>query len=773
MRSGNLGWSLSAAVGRNDRDRIVIKISGVLMCGKRCLALLQIFFFGFAVAGTGGYPEYIGRKACADCHADQVAQWSGSHHDLAMQPASEETVLGDFDNASLTRFEQTSLFFREDGRFMVRTEGTDGKISNYPIKFTFGVEPLQQYLIEFPGGRLQALSLAWDTRPKKNGGQRWFHLYPDERITHDDELHWTRPSQNWNSMCAECHSTHLEKKYNPLDRTFTTTWSEIDVSCEACHGPGAGHVAWAGQQPELQKNDPDKGLVLKLNERRDVSWTMNPATGTAIRSSSRRSDKEIEMCARCHARRSPINHQYIHGQPLMDHYLPRLLDEGMYYADGQINDEVYVYGSFIQSKMYRAGVTCSDCHEPHSLALRAPGNGVCLQCHSAAKFDQSSHHFHQPDSAGGSCTECHMPPKTYMVVDPRHDHSMRVPRPYLSVTLGVPNACTNCHAEQSAEWAAEQVKAWYGKSPGGYQTYASALAGARSRKADAGNALLNVIRDKSAPDIARATALAGFSPYLGPETIGVIVQSLEESNPIIRAAALRALESAPVEIRATLVFEALDDPVRAVRIEAARMLAPVSAGDLSADQQSLLDKGVQEYIDAQLAMAERPEAQANLGSLYAALGKGEQAVNAYQTSLEIDQAFTPAYVNLADFYRARGAEAEAEKILRHAAGMVPGSADIQHALGLSLVRQKRTAEAIEALERAARLSPDNSRYVFVYAVGLNSTGKTGQAVTVLQGAHHRFPDNTDILTALIAFHRDTGNLDAARIYAEKLRSIAP
>ena len=690
-----------------------------------------------------------------------------------MQPASEETVRGDFDNASLTHFAQTSRFFREDGRYMVQTEGPEGKIRDYQVKYTFGEEPLQQYLVEFPGGRLQALSLAWDTRPKEKGGQRWFHLYPGEQIPHTDELHWTRVSQNWNSMCAECHSTRLEKNYNPSSKTYDTTWSEIDVSCEACHGPGSRHVAWSEQTPEAKAKDSTKGLVLQLQERKGIDWIMNPETGTAIRSEPRGTNKEIDMCARCHARRSPISRQYVHGQQLLDHYMPRLLDPGMYHADGQIDDEVYVYGSFIQSRMHQAGVTCSDCHEPHNLSLRVPSNGVCLQCHSASKFDQTSHHFHKSESAGGSCAECHMPPKNYMVVDPRHDHSMRIPRPDLSVKLGVPNACTNCHEEQTAKWAAAQVGKWYGTTPVGYQRYAGALTDARNGKTTGGQALLDVIRDNTAPDIARATALAELQPYLDRESIGMVAQSLQESDPIVRVAALQALESAPLEIRVKLVFSALNDPVRAVRIEAARILASISAGNLTADQKSLLYNGLQEYIDAQQTMAERPEAQVNLGNLYTALGKAAKAAMAYQTAMELSPVFTPAYVNLADLHRTQGAEAEAEKVLRNAIKMVPASADAHYALGLSLARQKRTPEAVKTLEQAARLSPGNVRYVYVYAVALNSTGETDRAVMVLQGAHNRFPDNADILTALVAFHRDAGNLDASRIYADKLRTVSP
>jgi len=700
-------------------------------------------------------------------------QWTGSHHDLAMQPATAESVLGNFDDASLTHFGVTTSFYNKDGRFMVRAEGPDGTLEDYEIRYTFGVEPLQQYLIEFPGGRMQALSLAWDARPEDEGGQRWFHLYPDEKITHDDELHWTQPSQNWNSMCAECHSTRLEKHYDPVTRTFSTSWSEIDVSCEACHGPGSDHVAWAKHKPGWEKRKANKGLMLQLDERGDSHWKINPKTGNATRSKVRSTDKEIEMCARCHSRRSPISSDYVHGESLLDDYLPRLLDEGMYYADGQMDDEVYVYGSFLQSKMYYAGVTCSDCHEPHSLALRAPGNGVCLQCHQADKYDQSSHHFHKAGSQGASCAECHMPPRTYMVVDPRHDHSMRIPRPDLSVKLGTPNACNNCHQDKDSEWAAGQVKTWYGDTTTGFQAYAQTLHGARHEEAGSGNTLAALIRNTDTPAIARATAFAEIGPHLSAATIDVLPLGLSDDDPGVRAAAVAVLDYVPLEIRVRLAFPMLDDPVRAVRIETARVLASVPAGELSKDQRALLEKAMQEYVTAQQAMAERPEAQTNLGNLYAARGEFDNAVTSYQTAIDLDAAYVPGYVNLADLYRSIGKDTEAEKYLRRAAEVAPENADVHHALGLTLVRQKRTDQALKELRLASTLNPDNVRYIYVYAVALNSTGKPEQAIMVLQGAHNAHPDNADILRALVAFHRDSGNQQAAQDYAEKLQAISP
>lgn len=360
-----------------------------------------------------------------------------------------------------------------------------------------------------------------------------------------------------------------------------------------------------------------------------------------------------------------------------------------------------------------------------------------------------------------------------MVVDPRHDHSMRVPRPDLSVTLGTPNACNNCHKDKDAEWASKQVETWYGDAPTGFQTYTKALHAARHGEPGTGDALAALIRNTETPGIARATALAWIGPHLSTSTIDVLTLGLSDDDPGVRAAAMEVLEHAPSEIRVRWAFPMLEDPVRAVRIEAARMLAPIPTGDLSKDQRSLLENAQQEFVVAQQAMAERPEAQSNLGNLYAARGEMEEAVSAYKTATELNPAYVPAYVNLADLYRAQGKEAEVAKVLRRAIEVNPESADLHHALGLSLVRQKRTDEGVEELHLASTLNPDDARYIYIYAVALNSTGNPEQAIMVLLGAHNHHPNNRDILSALVALYRDMGNQAAARTYAEKLQAITP
>jgi len=718
---------------------------------------------------------FVGGEVCAGCHQEGYKLWSGSHHDLAMQEVNEKTALGDFNNKEFTYYDLKSRFYKRDSKFMVRTDGPDGKLHDYELKYTFGVYPLQQYLIEFPGGRLQALGIAWDSRPASEEGQRWFHLYPNEKITHDDTLHWTGPDQNWNYMCAGCHSTNLQKNYDLKSNTYSTTWSEIHVSCEACHGPGSSHVAWAQRQSKIDKHDsdPDMGLMVIFNERKDVKWTIDPVTGNARRNKPLQSNEEIEVCSRCHSRRSTIWNDYVYGHHLMDTHLPRLLEEDVYYADGQIQGEVYEYGSFLQSKMYHEGVTCSDCHEPHSLKLRESGNEVCTQCHLSSKYDSTSHHSHKMGSAGTSCVECHMPATTYMVVDPRHDHSIRVPRPDISVRIGTPNACNKCHTGRTAKWAAEQIGKWYGPKRVGYQNYAEALYAGRTGAPSAEELLAKLAKDSTSPNIARATALSELHRYLSPASIDAVRLGLGSDDPIIRVAALDALESVEPGVRLQLAFNLLNDPVRAVRIKAITILASAPKDQLTAEQRVVFQKAIDEYIAAQLANADRPESHLNIGLLYAQLGRFAEAESEYQTAIKLQFSFVPVYVNLADLYRLQGKDDEGERLLRKALEFSHQNADVYHALGLLLVRKKRIYEAVEALGKSARLSPNNPHYSYVYAVALNNVGKTSQALRVLNEANASHPNDREVLFALFYFNRDAGNTDAAKRYAEKLMELSP
>jgi predicted CXXCH cytochrome family protein len=718
-----------------------------------------------ATAGAGT-AAYVGSKACAPCHAAQYQAWQGSNHQRAMQLATPTTVLGRFRDPPFTHFGVTSRFSERDGKFFVRTEGPDGRPADFEIKYTFGVEPLQQYLVEFPGGRLQSLTIAWDARPGAQGGQRWFALYPDERIAPDDPLHWTGPQQNWNYMCAGCHSTNLRKNYDAASNRYATSWSEIDVACEACHGPGSRHVAWAATP-----SSADHGLTVQLSRPADAGWTMDLQTGTARPSRATGAQTTIEVCAPCHARRSVLGDDYQPGQPLLDSYLPALLSEGLYHADGQIEGEVYEYGSFLQSRMYRNGVGCTNCHEPHSLKLRAEGNAVCAQCHLASKYDSPTHHFHPVGSTGATCTGCHMPTRTYMVVDPRHDHSLRVPRPDLSVELGTPNACTQCHSERSAEWARDRVREWYGHDPSGYQTYARALRAGRIGSPDAAALLSRLATDTAQPGIARATALQLLRTRLSPATAGAVQAGLRDGDALVRRAAVECLDAVPPAQRVQFAAPLLDDPVRAVRIEAAHQLAAVPADALDDALRARLERGVAEYVAAQRIDADRPEARTNLGTLYGE--RGQSAESELRAAIALQRSYTPAYVNLADLYRVERRDADGEVVLRAGIAVAPEDAALQFALGLLLVRQKRLPEAVDALQRAAALRPDDAHYGYVLGVALHSSGQTEQALAALTAAAARHPSDPELLSALATINRDSGHRDAALDYARRLAAVAP
>lgn len=734
-------------------------------------------------------PDYLGAQVCAECHKEENSLWRDSHHQKAMLPASEETVMGNFNDSSFVYADTTTTFFRREGRFMVRTDGPDGELEDYEIKYTFGVTPLQQYLIPLPGGRLQALGIAWDTRPKAQGGQRWFHLYPGQKVTHDHSLHWTGLNQNWNYMCAECHSTNVKKNYDASTRSYSTSYSEINVSCEACHGPGSSHVRWAKKEgsgktnsDQSHRDDGSRGLVVTLDELKSVQWILNPETGNSRRSVSRSSTKEIEACGQCHSRRSPISEDYPHGRALGDTQQVALLEEGLYYPDGQMRDEVYVYGSFLQSKMFQQGVTCSDCHDPHTGHLRAPKGSdgtkgikgeVCLRCHAAVKYRSSQHHFHPPESRGADCVACHMPTTTYMVVDPRHDHSFRVPRPDLSVKLGTPNACNQCHANRTSAWAAKQIERWYGHQPNGHQRFAEVLHDGSTGAPGAINRLLALAEDKSQPPIARASALAHVGQPVSPQISTVIGGQLDDGDALVRAAAVNALAGAEQATRLQLLTPLLRDPVRAVRIETARVLGDIPIENLAAGQRAALAEAAAEYEAAHRLNGDRPEAHLNLARLYSAQRKLDHAEASLRTALELDPRFVAASVNLADLYKVLDREAEGETVLQDALKHNPESAPLHHSLGLLRVRQKRTPEALAELKQATKLDHGNARYAYVYGVALNGIGESEKAIATLRDAVKRHPFDRDILFALAAICRDHGKVQEAISYARVLAELEP
>jgi predicted CXXCH cytochrome family protein len=721
---------------------------------------------------------FVGSETCAGCHRSQSELWHGSQHQHAMDHATEKSVLGDFSGATFDYYGVRSRFFRKGDKFLVETDGPDGKLGTFEVKYTFGIDPLQQYLIQFPDGRLQALSIAWDSRPKGAGGQRWFHLYPNEEIRHNDILHWTKLDQNWNFMCAECHSTGVHKNYNAASDRFATTFSEISVGCEACHGQGSRHVSWAQDRktwwPFGKTDDPGKGLIVRFDERSNVTWSINAKTGNATRSTAPATlRKEVETCGLCHARRGQFSENWSPGRWLSETHVVSPISRGLYHADGQMLDEVYNYGSFKQSKMFAAGVTCSDCHEPHSAQVRASGDGVCLQCHASDKYAAVAHHRHEGVNPPLGCASCHMPVRTYMVVDRRHDHSFRIPRPDLSVKLNTPNACNDCHSGKSAEWAAASIERWHGPERKGFQNYAAGLRAAWTGRADAATLLAGIAADPQAPGIARASALTELGSRVAPSNIDLARRGLTDPDPMVRIGALDMLEGLALTQRWPLASPLLADAVQGVRIRAASLLAGVPNTQLTASDRQRFGRAAEEFIAAQKLNADRPEARSMLGSFYAQREAPAEAETEYKAALRLSRQYTPAAINLADLYRRLQREADGEGVLRGAIVAAPQDAGVHHALGLTLVRLKRLDEALGELRRAAELAPEQARYAYVYAVALHSAGRGSEATATLKGnlAHH--PDDRDTLLALVSFSRDAGDPTTALEYAEQLARVAP
>ncbi len=700
---------------------------------------------------------YVADAACAACHRVEFDAWTGSHHDLAMQVATPETVLGDFGDAAFTHRGVTSRFFRRGDRFFVNTEGPDGAAADFELTHTLGVEPLQQYLAPFPGGRLQSLPIAWDT-----ARNQWFHLYPDERIEPDDALHWTGRYQTWNLQCAACHSTDLRKGYDVEADTYDTTWAEIDVGCQACHGPGGRHVALAREAGGVRGAAPSGGwgLVAPFS-------AGDPAA-------------ELEACAPCHSRREQLTPVAAHGGPLLDDYLPARLAEGLYHPDGQILDEVYVYGSFVQSRMHAAGVRCSDCHDPHRLTLRADGNAVCTRCHrerpgdrfptlAPGRYDTPAHHHHEPGSAGAQCVNCHMPDRTYMVVDPRRDHGFRVPRPDLSAALGTPNACTGCHDDRDDAWAADAVASWSDAPPPPH--FAPAFAAGRAGDPAAGPDLAAIAADRGQPAIVRATALDLLRP-LGRAGVAAARAALDDPDPLVRATAAGGLDALGPPARRAALDPLLADPVRAVRLEAARALAETWAGDPAPTPGDPLASAAAEYLDAQAAVADMAPARLGLGAVRERQGARDRAEAEYRAALALDPRFTPARFNLANLLNAQGRNPEAETVLRRGIDHDPGEPELHYSLGLLLAEEDRLDEVVESLARAA-VPTARARVHYNYGLALQQAGRLDEAEAALREARQRDDRDPDVVLALARLLMDQQRWSEAEEPASALVRLVP
>jgi len=711
------------------------------------------------------HSAYVGSQTCKECHEKEYTDWRGSDHDNAMDTAIASTVLGDFNNAEFERNGFVSRFYTKEGKYFVHTKGPGGLPGDFQIAYTFGYRPLQQYLIPFENGRMQCLPIAWDT-----GKKRWYQLadsvYQDQEIKPDDWLYWTNNGQNWNGMCAECHSTNLRKNYNPETHVFDTKWSEIDVACEACHGPSSEHNKWASNKEKAIAN---YGLV--------------------VQTSNISSEILINQCAYCHSRRSSFG-DFVHPRKdLFNIISPQLPVEPFYYPDGQILEEDYVYSSFSQSKMHQNNVRCTNCHNPHSLKLRYEGNDLCYQCHKQEKYGNHEHHFHKSFNEAGEdlvfdngkktikagegslCVNCHMPGRFFMGVDFRRDHSMRIPRPDLSDRLNTPNACTQCHRDKNNKWASEQLIKWYGKTNRFHFGETMFLAAKNDSSALKG--LYQILDDDNSSAMIKATATYYLGAFRSEENYLKNKELLKSEYPVVRREAVKNFIPKSKSDLKTSIIPLLSDSTLMVRNEAVSKLSNLKLSDFDSVEYIMFNKDVASYIRTMEYSADFASSRHNLGNLYSNLGQYQKAIIQYKEAIEIDDLFFPSKMNLAMLYNRVGENEKAEKLFIELTKQNPEMGQAFYSLGLLQGEMQKYDEAIVNLYEAAKLLPGQNRVKLNLFKLLSFKGRGEQALKVIDECILLEPSNIEYLYAKMELLIRQDNMREAKNIARKILKTKP
>ncbi|WP_163938407.1 cytochrome c3 family protein [Paraferrimonas sp. SM1919] len=641
---------------------------------------------------------------CVNCHQSQNQNWQQSHHAHSMAIADTGSVLADF-NTEAKHFSQTARFYRKNQQFFAEVSSGD-KAVTYQVKYTFGFDPLQQYLVATAQGKLQVLPFAWDSRPKEQGGQRWIHLY-DEDIKANDRLHWQQPLQNYNGMCADCHSDDLKPNYDPNSDSFNTKSASINVSCLSCHD--------GKERPHQQSTPKPKGGWVRAANEDIAHWQGEP-----------RDSSFMDTCYACHSLRTPITNGFRSDKPYLDQFSPSWLSPPWYYADGQIKEEVYVMGSFRQSKMYQAGVVCTDCHDPHSMELKAKGNNLCSTCHNPETYDVKSHHGHD-DNKGSECVSCHMPTTTYMQVDPRRDHSFSIPRPHLSEQGIGPNACSSCHKDKDNQWATSELQKLHGKPKPVNQNltqYWSLMLGTNI----GAQAHYQIIMDESLSEMIRATAINHLGQVYYSIPSHYLASLFSHNNNLIRLAITQFAINFSPQDKQKYVLRNLTDSFKAIRIAAANALVDVS---IPIEHQPAFNDAMAELTESFTFTSWRGEGRINHAVLLERQGNYQAAQQQYLASIKMDPYFTASYINLADLYKRMGQDIQGSQVLEQGIKANPQEASLFYSLGLYWIRAKNMDKAVQNLVKAVKFDTTNPQYAYMYVLAIDAQGNTKQALFTL------------------------------------------
>jgi len=664
---------------------------------------------------------------CRQCHEDVFEDWAQSHHALAnrlLDPGHDDLPFStEFPG---THPDGTLSFSKSEGQYQITIRDPEGEIHHYHPDMALAYTPLHQYLVPFPGGRWQATQIAWD--PER---EEWFDVYDDDRQP-GEWGHWQGRGMNWNSRCAWCHMTGYDKNYHIEEDAYQSRWIEQGISCVQCHGTMDNHGEAA------RKEEPD----LKIPR----------LTATRV----------MHNCASCHSRREELTGDFQPGDNYHEHFRLQLMENAAtYYPDGQIRDEVFVYGSFLQSRMHAAGVRCMDCHDPHTQELRHPvrNNQLCQTCHgapgrmNAPRIDPIEHSHHPEGSSGNRCVECHMPQTTYMQRDPRRDHGFHIPDPLMTRELGIPNACNRCHTDQSTDWAMDAVDSWFGeKMERPERERTRAIARAQNVDPQALQPVLDALERETIP-IWRATLIALLQPWAGEPQVRLVVErALEEEFPLTRAAALRVLGQVPGNRERIRSFLGTTQP-RMVRITAAQLLQE----DLDPESQAFRE--YRHFLDFN---ADQPTGASRIAQFHFSRNQVEKATEWMRKAVEYDPYSPPLHRDLAIMEQVANRSEAAEESLLRARELDPKNPEYPFSLGLLYAETRNLEKAVQSLREAVTLDPGFHRAHYNLGLAYVRQQKRLSALRSLQKAIELQPRNPDYHYAIATLYLDYGDSDSAR-----------
>ena len=692
------------------------------------------------------FSTYSGSPSCVECHAVQFESWKSSHHGLAERSVNMTEDQAAFAPAqTISHGTQKSEARVSNGHLELETKDKNGEVKAFSMDRVIGVNPLRQFLVPDEGGRYQITELAVDPR---TSDWEWFDIFGDEDRQPGEWGHWTGRGMNWNNMCAACHNTRVRKNYQFASDSYATAMAEMSVGCEACHGPMAEHVSWRRKNRSGNLADP----------------TITPF------------DKEqvLATCGSCHARRSELTGDFHPGEQFADHFMLTIPDEtDIFYPDGQVRDEDYEYTSFLSSRMHIAGVSCMDCHDPHSGKTLLPGNLLCMRCHEqpvapAPKIDISTHLHHPPETPGGRCIDCHMPQTVYMGRHWRHDHGFTIPDPLLTKEHGIPNACNRCHTEETADWTLDAVENWYGdRMDRPTRDRARWIAEARAGNQDAHHNLLRILKNEPIP-LWRAVAANLLKRWVSDSTVmEALIDRTGDTNAMVRSMSARALELLPREGYPT-VNEVLEnlmaDSVRSVRAEAAW----ARRWDVSTT--SVAGRDLMNFLQSN---RDQPSGLLQLGQWHLDRGEISVALENFQRSVDWDPGSAVLRHALAVALSMVGNSAGAVKELEAACLLAPTDAELHYKLGLAYNEVGKANQSLESLKEAARLDPQYPQALYNLGLAYSSLGQPEAALDALLKAESADPRSPRIPYARATILFSLGRMEQAGSAASRTLELDP